>query len=172
MDKEITRFTGDYPQSDDITYIVIRRKSIPKSSTTPRQPAVDLWRTATCCWKSAEKTRFSMEEYEQIMARYRAKGPRPSRQDQGKEVEADTISHATLEQSKLIVAIIRKTPPGGPSVSKNPRYRRIREYEAYHQHHQQGAQEAQLDTRRRRQHFAERNSPTSPSTRMWAGAGP
>ena len=160
MDKEITRFTGDYPQSDDITYIVIRRKEHPEVEYYGRvSRLVDLVENSNMLLeKVLEETRFSMEEYEQIMAKYRAKGLKafvPKIKED--EVEADTISHATLEQSKMIVATVRENPSwGAVRIQKTLDTGEFGNTRLTINIINKELKKLKLDTRRRRQHFAER----------------
>jgi len=160
MDKEISRFTGDYPQSDDITYIVIRRKEHPEVEYYGRVcRLIDLVQNSNMLLeKVLEKTRFSKEEYEAIMAKYEKKGLKafePKVQEE--EVETDTISHATLEQSKKIVAIVRDNPSWGAiRIQKTLQTEEFGNEVLTVNIVNKELRKLKLDTRRRRQHFADR----------------
>ena len=160
MDKEISRFTGDYPQSDDITYIVIRRKEHPEVEYYGRVcRLIELVENSNMLLeKVLEKTKFSREEYDKIMVKYEKKGLKgfePKVKEE--EVEADTISHATLEQSKKIVAIVREHPTWGAiRIQKTLRTDDFGNEELTVNIINKELKKLKLDTRRRRQHFADR----------------
>jgi serine phosphatase RsbU (regulator of sigma subunit) len=115
MDKEISRFTGDYPQSDDITYIVVRRKEDASVAYYHRvSHLVDLVKNSNMLHERVlAETGFNEEEYEEVMARVEAEGLEAFRPTSEEPSDTESLSHATLEQSKKIVSIVRGNPTFG-----------------------------------------------------------
>lgn len=121
LNAEISRFTRDYPQSDDITYIVIRRKEDPAVEYYGRVcRLVELVENSNMLLeKVLEKTGFSQEEYDTVMAKYKAKGLKAFKPAGMGIEEGESLSHATLEQSKKIVTIVRRHPAYGSKRIQN-----------------------------------------------------
>ncbi len=114
MDLEISRFTGDFPQSDDITYIIIKQKEDVDVELYNRvKRLVDLVENSNMLLeKVLEKTGFTQDEYREVMAKYKKKGLKAF-EPKKHHIEHMTLSHATVDQSKKIVRIVRKNPKFG-----------------------------------------------------------
>ncbi|MBI4978372.1 MAG: SpoIIE family protein phosphatase [Spirochaetes bacterium] len=114
LDADILEFSKGYPQSDDITYIVIKAKK--NAADVRYEKVVALYALAAeekiPPKKAAERLGISAEEYHKIHMVYRKKGLegfKPSEE----EMTPGALSHATLEQSRKIISIVREHPGFG-----------------------------------------------------------
>lgn len=111
LDKDIEQFTAGYPQSDDITYIVVKAK--PTADEIRYQNIVRLYDLL----KQGAKRPDALAECGIPAAEFAAidRAVRDEGIESLKPEPVSALSHATIEQSQKIITIIRTHPDFGPA---------------------------------------------------------
>ena len=113
LDADIEAFCRGYPQSDDITYIVVKAKKTLEEVKYERIVHLyELINGGMHATEAAEKCGFTYDEFRSINGRYKRKGIDAFKPKIEESVDT-SISHATLEQTRKILMIIREHPEYG-----------------------------------------------------------
>jgi len=166
LNDEISAFTKGYPQTDDITFVVLKLE-MSKSDLvySNRITLFQLLEDGASLEEALEKTGISNDEYLTLKEK-REKFGDDGLKVEGAEEEAVEMTHATDEQIKMLVKIVREHPEYG--VGKITKLLRSEEHGGF------GVRESvirrellrmKLDTKEKREAFAKRELPTWASYR-------
>ncbi len=162
LNAEIASFTKGYPQSDDITFVVIKLEmSLAEIEYSKRLSLFQMLDEGVPLEEALEKTGISYEEYLELKEKREKYGDDGLKVATKSEEEEITLTHATDEQIKAIVKIVRKHPEYG--VSRITKLLRTEEYGGHDIKESVVRRELirmKLDTREKREAFAKRKLPT------------
>ncbi len=162
LNEEITAFTKGYPQSDDITFVVIKLEmSLAEIEYSKRLSLFQMLDDGVPLEEALEKTGISYEEYMELKEKREKYGDDGLKVATKSEEEEITLTHATHEQVKAIVQIVRQHPEYG--VSRITKLLRSEEYGGHDIKESVVRRELirmKLDTREKREAFARRELPT------------
>ncbi len=165
LNEEISAFTKGYPQTDDITFVVLKLEMSPTEiEYSKRLTLFQLLDDEVPLEDALEKTGISNEEYLELSEKREKFG------DDGLKVEPKEekveLTHATDEQIKTIVRIVRENPEYG--VGKITSLLKSKEYGGHTVRESVIRRELirmKLDTKEKREAFAKRELPTWASYR-------
>jgi len=167
LNQEIAEFTKGYPQTDDITFIVIKLEmSVAEIEYSKRLTLFQLIEEGMPVEEALEKTGISYEEYLELREKREKYGDDALKIERKEEEEEIELTHATHEQVKAIVQIVREHPEYG--VSRITKLLQSEEYGGYDIKESTVRRELirmKLDTREKREAFAKRALPTGASYR-------
>jgi serine phosphatase RsbU (regulator of sigma subunit) len=162
LNEELTAFTKGYPQSDDITFVVIKLEMSPAEI---RQAKIlrlfELLEEEVPLDDVLEQTGISHEEYQELNEKREQLGDEAIKVVAEEEKEEAELGHASHEQVKLLTQIIRQNPEYG--VTRLTNLLNSEEYGS------QGVKESvvkrelvrmKLDSREKREAFSKRELPT------------
>jgi hypothetical protein len=113
LNDEITKFTKGYPQNDDITFVVVKLEMTPvEIQQSNRLLLFQLIEEGTPLEEALESTGISMGTYLELKEKRDRFGDDALKEGE-EEVEEVEIRHATHEQVKMIVQIVRQNPEFG-----------------------------------------------------------
>jgi serine phosphatase RsbU (regulator of sigma subunit)/anti-sigma regulatory factor (Ser/Thr protein kinase) len=162
LNDEISTFTKGYPQSDDITFVVIKLEmSLAEILYSKRVHLFQLLDSGVSLDEALEKTGISRDEYLLLKEKREKLGDEGLKEGIAEEVEEAEIKHATHEQIKLLVQIIRQHPEYG--VGKLTSLLNSEEYGNQNLKESVVRRELirmKLDTKEKREAFAKRELPT------------
>jgi len=162
LNNEITTFTKGYPQSDDITFVVIKLEmSLAEIEYSKRLLLFQMMDEGESLEDALEKTGISYEEYLELKEKREKYGVEGLKVASKVEEEEIQLTHATHEQIKSIVKIVREHPEYG--VSRITKLLRSEEYGGHDIKESVVRRELirmKLDTREKREAFAKRELPS------------
>lgn len=161
LNDEITKFTKGYPQNDDITFVVVKQEMTPAEiQQSTRLLLFQLIEEGAPLEEALETTGISMGTYQELKEKRDRFGDDALKESEG-EVDEVEIRHATHEQVKMIVRIVRRNPEFGSG--------RITTMLNSEEYGNQGIKESvlkrelvrmKLDTREKREAFSRRELPS------------
>jgi serine phosphatase RsbU (regulator of sigma subunit)/anti-sigma regulatory factor (Ser/Thr protein kinase) len=161
LNDEVAEFTKGYPQSDDITFVVVKLEMTPAEIEYSRRTHLfQLLEEEVPLGEALEQTGISEEEYRELRER-REKFGEEALKTEGEEEEEIQLRHATHEQVKQIVKIVRAHPEYG--VGRLTRLLGNEEYGSHELKESVVRRELirmKLDTAEKRHAFAKRELPT------------
>jgi hypothetical protein len=168
LNDEITAFTKGYPQSDDITFVVVKLEmSLAEIEYSKRVTLFQLIEEGVDLEEALERTGISNEEYLALKEKKEKLGDDGLKISEGDREEREIeLTHATDEQIKSIVHIVRENPDYGVGrITKllgNPEHggHQIKESVIRRE-----LIRMKLDTKEKREAFAARELPTWASYR-------
>ncbi|MBN8218666.1 MAG: SpoIIE family protein phosphatase, partial [Spirochaetes bacterium] len=111
LDKDIEDFTAGYPQSDDITYIVVKAKPTEEEIRYGNIVRLyDLLKAGTARAEALAACGIEAADFDEINRAVKAEGLEALKPE-----AVGGLSHASIEQSQKIVTIIRTHPDFGPA---------------------------------------------------------
>ena len=115
LNDEIGAFTKGYPQSDDITFVVVKLEmSLAEIEYSKRVTLFQLLDDGVDLEEALERSGLSNEEYLELKEKREKLGEDGLKISEGdKEEEEIELTHATDEQIKSIVQIVRNNPEFG-----------------------------------------------------------
>ena len=160
LNDEISSFTKGYPQTDDITFVVLKLEMSPDEiEYSKRLLLFQMLEDGDPLEEALEKTGISNEEYLELKEKREKSG------DEGLKVaraeERVELTHATDDQIKMIVKIVRENPEYG--VGKITSLLKQDEYGGHTVRESVIRRELirmKLDTKEKREAFAKRELPT------------
>lgn len=160
LNDEISAFTKGYPQTDDITFVVLKLEMSPSEiEFSKRLTLFQLLDDGESLEEALENTGISNEEYLELKEKREKFG------DEGLKVEKAEekveLTHATDDQIKMIVRIVREHPEYG--VGKITSLLKTEEYGEHTVRESVIRRELirmKLDTKEKREAFARRELPT------------
>jgi serine phosphatase RsbU (regulator of sigma subunit)/anti-sigma regulatory factor (Ser/Thr protein kinase) len=162
LNDELTTFTKGYPQSDDITFVVIKLEMSPAEITySKRLHFFQLLDEGASLEEALERTGVSHDEYVELKEKREQFGDEGLRAGKEEEMEEVELKHATHEQVKLLMQIIRQNPEFGVSRLAN-----LLNTEEYGSHDikesviRRELVRMKLDTKEKRDAFSKRELPT------------
>jgi serine phosphatase RsbU (regulator of sigma subunit)/anti-sigma regulatory factor (Ser/Thr protein kinase) len=165
LNEDLTTFTKGYPQTDDITFVVIKLEMSPAEI---RQAKIirlfELLEEEVPLDDALDQTGTSYEEYQELSqkrAQYGDEAIREVEEEEEEEVEVAELKHATHEQVKLLTQIIRQHPDYG--VTRLANLLNSEEYGSQDIKESVVKRELirmKLDTREKREAFSKRELPT------------
>jgi len=164
MNEELTTFTKGYPQSDDITFVVIKLEMSPAEiKQTKITRLFELLDEEVTLDDALDQTGISYEEYQELMEKREQYGEEAIKVVAEEEIEEEEIElkHATHEQVKYLTQIIRQHPDYG--VSRLTSLLNSEEYGSQDIKESVVKRELirmKLDTREKREAFSKRELPT------------
>ena len=162
LNDEITAFTKGYPQSDDITFVVIKLEmSLADIEYSKQLPLFQMLDEGKKVEEALEKTGISYEEYLELKEKREKFGDDGLKVATKGEEEEIKLTHATHEQVKAIAQIVRKHPVYG--VSRITKLLQSEEYGGHDIKESVVRRELirmKLDTREKREYFAKRKLST------------
>jgi serine phosphatase RsbU (regulator of sigma subunit)/anti-sigma regulatory factor (Ser/Thr protein kinase) len=166
LNDEISAFTKGYPQTDDITFVVLKLE-MSKSDLvySNRITLFQLLEDGVSLEEALEKTGISNDDYLALKEK-REKFGDDGLKVEGAEEEAVEMTHATDEQIKMLVKIVRENPEYG--VGKITKLLRSDEHGGFDVRESVIRRELlrmKLDTKEKREAFAKRELPTWASYR-------
>lgn len=166
LNDEISAFTKGYPQTDDITFVVLKLEmSHSDLIYSNRITLFQLLEDGMPLEESLEKTGISNEDYLELKAKREQFGDEGLKVE-GAEEELVEMTHATDEQIKMLVKIVRENPEYG--VGKITKLLRADKYGNFDIRESVVRRELlrmKLDTKDKREAFAKRELPTWASYR-------
>lgn len=161
LNDEIATFTKGYPQSDDITFVVVKLEMSPSEIEYSRRIHLfQLLDDDMSLEEALEQTGISEEEYLELREKREREGDEALKTE-GIEEEEIQQKHATHEQVRSIVKIVRANPDYGVG-----RIRKLLETPEYGSHELKDSVikreliRMKLDTQEKREAFAKRELPT------------
>ncbi|UCB46788.1 MAG: SpoIIE family protein phosphatase [Spirochaetota bacterium] len=161
LNDEIATFTKGYPQSDDITFVVVKLEMSPSEIEYSRRIHLfQLLDDDMSLEEALEQTGISEEEYLELREKREREGDEALKTE-GIEEEEIQQKHATHEQVRSIVKIVRANPDYGVG-----RIRKLLETPEYGSHTLKDSVikreliRMKLDTQEKREAFAKRELPT------------
>jgi hypothetical protein len=165
LNEDLTTFTKEYPQNDDITFVVIKLEmSLAEIKQTKIIRLFELLEEEIPLDDALDQTGITYEEYQELSqkrAQYGDEAITEVEADEEEEVEVGELKHATHEQVKLLTQIIRQNPDYGVT--------RLANMLNSEEHGSQDIKESvvkrelirmKLDTREKREAFSKRELPT------------
>ncbi len=167
LNEEIASFTKGYPQSDDITFVVIKLEmSLADIEYSKRLHLFQLLEDEVPLEQALEKSGITHEEYLELREKREKHGDDGLKLDTGEEEEEIQIKHATHEQVKAIVQIVRQNPEFG--VGRIVKLLGTEEFGSHSIKESVVKRELirmKLDTKEKREAFSKRELPTWASYR-------
>jgi len=162
LNNEISSFTKGYPQSDDITFVVIKLEmSLAEIEYSKRLSLFQMLDDGTLLDEALEKTGIANEEYMELKEKreqFGDEGLRTDTDEQEKEIE---LTHATEEQVHGIVHIVREHPEYGVGrIAKLLRSETFGENDIKESVVRRELIRMKIDTREKREAFSRRKLPT------------
>ncbi len=162
LNDEISAFTKGYPQSDDITFVVVKLEmSVAEILYSRRRHLFQLLDEGVSLEDALERTGISRDEYLELREKREKLGDEGLREGIKEEIEEAEVKHATHEQIKLLVQIIRQHPEYG--VGKLTSLLKSEEYGSHDLKDSVIRRELirmKLDTREKREAFSRRELPS------------
>jgi serine phosphatase RsbU (regulator of sigma subunit)/anti-sigma regulatory factor (Ser/Thr protein kinase) len=162
LNDEITSFTKGYPQTDDITFVVLKLEMSPAEIVYSRRLSLfQMLEENEPLEEALEKTGITNEEYLILKEKREKSGDDGLKVEKGEVDEEVELGHATHEQVKSMVQIVRSNPEYG--VGKITQLLGTEEYGAYSVKESVVRRELlrmKLDTKEKREAFAKRELPT------------
>jgi serine phosphatase RsbU (regulator of sigma subunit)/anti-sigma regulatory factor (Ser/Thr protein kinase) len=162
LNDEIVAFTKGYPQSDDITFVVVRLEMTPAEiEYSKRQHLFQMLEEGVSIEEALEQTGVSEEEYNELREKREKFGEDALKTEETGEEEEIKLKHATHEQVKEIVRIVRAHPEYG--VGRITKLLATEEYGSHDVKESVLKRELirmKLDTSEKREAFAKRELPT------------
>jgi hypothetical protein len=162
LNDEVGAFTKGYPQSDDITFVVVKLEMSPAEiEYSTRVHFFQLLEDDVPLEEALEQTGVSEEEYRELREKREKFGEEALKTEETGEEEEVLLTHATHEQVKSIVKIVRANPEYGIG-----RIAKLLGTEEYGSHAikesvvKRELTRMKLDTREKRDAFARRELPT------------
>lgn len=162
LNEELTAFTKGYPQSDDITFVVIKLEMSPAEI---RQAKIlrlfELLEEEVPLDDVLERTGISHEEYQELNEKREQLGDEAIKVVAEEEKEEVELGHASHEQIKLLAQIIRQKPECG--VTRLTNLLNSEEYGSQDVKESVVKRELvrmKLDSREKREAFSKRELPT------------
>ncbi|MFW6139578.1 MAG: PP2C family protein-serine/threonine phosphatase, partial [Spirochaetota bacterium] len=166
LNDEISAFTKGYPQNDDITFVVIKQEMSPEEiEYSKRLQLFQLLEEGVQLEEALEQQGISYEEYLELKEKREKYGDDGLKVEEPEEEERE-LTHATHEQIKALVQIVRQYPEYG--VSRITRALGIEEYGGHKIKESVVRRELirmKLDTREKREAFSRRDLPSWASYR-------
>jgi serine phosphatase RsbU (regulator of sigma subunit)/anti-sigma regulatory factor (Ser/Thr protein kinase) len=168
LNDELTTFTKGYPQSDDITFVVVKLEmSLAEIEYSKRVTLFQLLDDKVPLEEALEKTDMSNEEYLALKEKREKLGDEGLKIAEGDREEKEIeLTHATDEQIKSIVQIVRQNPDFG--VGRIAKTLGATEYGGHQVKESVIRRELirmKIDTKEKREAFAARDLPTWASYR-------
>jgi serine phosphatase RsbU (regulator of sigma subunit)/anti-sigma regulatory factor (Ser/Thr protein kinase) len=164
LNDELTNFTKGYPQSDDITFVVIKLEMSPAEiKKTKIVRLFELLDEEIPLDDALDQTGISYEEYQELRDKRDQFGEEGMQTVAEEEVEEEEVElgHATHEQIKILSQIIRQHPDYG--VTRLANLLNSEEYGSQNIKESVIKRELvrmKLDTREKREAFSKRELPT------------
>jgi len=162
LNDEISAFTKGYPQSDDITFVVVKLEmSAAEIESAKRLHLFQLIDDGASVEEALEKTGITFEKYQELKEKREQFGDDGLKEKESEEAEKVEIKHATHEQIKMLVQIVRQHPEYGPGRLAN--LLSSEEYGGYNIKESVVKRELirmKLDTREKREAFSKRELPS------------
>jgi serine phosphatase RsbU (regulator of sigma subunit) len=168
LNDEVTSFTKGYPQSDDITFVVVKLEmSLAEIEYSKRVTLFQLLDEGVVLEEALEKTEISNQEYLELKEKREKLGDEGLKISEGDREEKEIeLTHATDDQIKSIVHIVRSNPDYG--VGRIAKMLDTPEYGGHQIKESVIRRELirmKLDTKEKREAFAARELPTWASYR-------
>jgi serine phosphatase RsbU (regulator of sigma subunit)/anti-sigma regulatory factor (Ser/Thr protein kinase) len=167
LNDEVEKFTKGYPQSDDITFVVIKLEmSLAEIEYSNRMLLFQLLDDGMALEEALEQTGISQGMYEELRAKREQFGDEALGEVPVEDAEKFEQKHATHEQVRMIVQIVRQNPDYGTkritTTLKSPEFESqdIKESVV-----QRELVRLKLETREKREAFARRELPSWASYR-------
>jgi serine phosphatase RsbU (regulator of sigma subunit) len=162
LNNEIAAFTKGYPQTDDITFVVLKLEmSRAEIKYSKRISLFQYLEEGVPLEEALDKTGISNEEYLELKEQREKYGDDGLKADSDELEEQLELTHATDEQIKSIVQIVRKQPEWG--MGKIVKMLAAEEFGGYKIKESVVRRELirmKLDTKEKREAFAKRELPT------------
>ncbi len=162
LNNEIAAFTKGYPQTDDITFVVLKLEmSRAEIKYSRRISLFQYLEEGVPLEEVLDKTGISNEEYLKLKEQREKYGDEGLKTDIDEPEEKVELTHATDEQIKSIVQIVRKQPEWG--MGKIVKMLAAEEFGGYKIKESVVRRELirmKLDTKEKREAFAKRELPT------------
>lgn len=162
LNDEVGAFTKGYPQSDDITFVVVKLEMSPAEiEYSTRVHFFQLLEDDVPLEEALEQTGVSEEEYRELQEKREKFGEEALKTEETAEEEDVQLKHATHEQVKSIVKIVRANPEYG--IGRISKLLGTEEYGSHKIKESVVKRELirmKLDTREKRDAFAKRELPT------------
>ncbi len=162
LNNEIATFTKGYPQTDDITFVVLKLEmSRAEIKYSKRISLFQYLEEGVPLEEALDKTGISNEEYLELKEQREKYGDDGLKTDIDELEEQLELTHATDEQIKSIVQIVRKQPEWG--MGKIVKMLAAEEFGGYKIKESVVRRELirmKLDTKEKREAFAKRELPT------------
>ncbi|HEB33227.1 MAG TPA: hypothetical protein ENI15_20495 [Spirochaetes bacterium] len=114
LNEEIATFTKGYPQTDDITFVVLKLEmSLAEIKYSKKLSLFQYLEEGDPLEEALEKTGISNEEYLVLKEMRERDGDEGLRVDSGEKEEKIELTHATDDQIKALVQIVRFFPDYG-----------------------------------------------------------
>jgi serine phosphatase RsbU (regulator of sigma subunit)/anti-sigma regulatory factor (Ser/Thr protein kinase) len=162
LNDEIATFTKGYPQSDDITFVVVKLEMSPAEiEYSKRIHLFQLLDDDVPLEEALEQTGISEEEYLEMRERRESEGDEALKTEDMEKEEEIQQKHATHEQVRSIVKIVRSYPDYGVG-----RIKKMLETPEYGSHEikesviRRELIRMKLDTQEKREAFSKRELPT------------
>jgi serine phosphatase RsbU (regulator of sigma subunit)/anti-sigma regulatory factor (Ser/Thr protein kinase) len=168
LNDEVTAFTKGYPQTDDITFVVVKLEmSLAEIEYSKRVTLFQLLDDGVPLEEALERTDMANEEYLALKEKREKLGEEGLKIAEGDREEREIeLTHATDEQIKSIVVIVRQNPDFG--VGRIAKTLGTPEYGGHQVKESVVRRELirmKLDTKEKREAFAVRELPTWASYR-------
>jgi len=162
LNDEVTVFTKGYPQSDDITFVIVKLEmSLSEIKLSKRPHLFQLLDEGVPLEDALENTGISREEYLELKEKWDKFGEEGLKGDLAEEKEVVELAHATHEQVKMIVQIVRQHPEYGVGRLRNLlRSKEFGEHKMKESVIKRELIRMKLDTREKREAFSKRELPS------------
>jgi serine phosphatase RsbU (regulator of sigma subunit)/anti-sigma regulatory factor (Ser/Thr protein kinase) len=164
LNDEVGMFTKGYPQNDDITFVVVKLEMTPAEvEYSKRLHLFQLLEEEVPLEAALEQTGILEEEYLELKAKRETLGDEALKTE-GTQEEEIQLKHATHEQVKEMVKIVRQNPEYG--ITRITRLLGTQEYGSHDIKESVVHRELirmKLDTTEKREAFAKRALPTGTS---------
>jgi len=162
LNNDISSFTKNYPQSDDITFVVLKLEmSLAEIEYSKRLTLFQFLDEDVPLEEALEKTGISHKEYIELKEKREEFGDEGLKVEIGEKEEDIELTHATHEQIKMIVQIVRQHPEYG--IGKLKKLLGTEEYGSHNIRESVFRRELirmKLDTKEKRVAFSKRELPS------------
>ena len=167
LNDDVETFTKGYPQNDDITFVVIKLEmSQAEIEYSRRMHLFQMLDDGVELKEALKETGFEEEEYLELRAKRDAEGDDGLKVEDSEALSEIVLKHATHEQVKMLVQIVRQNPEYG--VTRLTGLLNSEEYGSQQTKESVVKRELirmKLDTREKREAFSRREMPTWASYR-------
>jgi len=167
LNDEIGAFTKGYPQNDDITFVVLKLEmSLAEIEYSKRLTLFQLREEGVGLEEALERTGISYEEYLELKEKREKFGDDGLKIETPEQEEEIELTHATDEQIKSIVQIVRQNPEYG--IGRITKLLNSNEYGNHNLKESVVRRELirmKLDTKEKREAFSRRKIPSWASYR-------